>query len=414
MAEITFLGGGREVGRMGIIVDTGNERFLLDYGVNVENMDVPLKPELPPALLLSHTHLDHSGNVPALYAQGWKGRVYATPPTFEISNILLKDSLKVQKMKGMQPAYGLHDVSTLDRKGIDVHFGAPKRIGSSWVSFRDAGHVPGSSSILIESGGKRILYTGDIKFEDTLLMKGAFRNFSNIDVLITESTYSYKNHPPRMDVVKKIRERVMQTVQGGGIAIMPCFAVGRTQEMLLIVSELGFPIHIDGMGISATRASLMHPEFLKDRTRLRNAFGMAHKIRNNRQRENAMKRPGIIITTAGMLNGGPVHSYIKKLHDRPECAMILSGFQIPGTVGRTLLDTGRYIYEDVDVQPRMLVEFMDLSAHCGRDEIINFINEMRPKKTFLVHGERTEEFAKELLHMGFDACAPKNGDRFEV
>ena len=415
MVNISFLGGGMEVGRMGIVVDNGKQRLLMDYGVNVEAMSTPMQPEMPiDALLLSHSHLDHSGNVPSLYRQGWKGRVYATPATFDLSNMLLKDSIKVQKLKGFQPKYSHNDVATMNHRGINTHFGNTKKFKTADVTFHDAGHVPGSASILIETGGTRILYTGDIKFEETMLMKKAYDDFRNIDVLITETTYSYKNHPHRQETADRIREMIKHTVQRGGFAILPCFAVGRTQEMLLITAGLGIPVYVDGMGIGATRAALAHPESVKEHGRLREAFGNARKIRSHRQRKDALKSPGIIITTAGMLSGGPVHFYIQKLINNPSSKMILNGFMVPGTVGRTLLDTGRYVYEGFDQKPAMGVEFFDLSAHAGRDGIIDFIKKTNPTKTFLVHGERTEGFAKELKGMGFDASAPKNGDVAEI
>jgi len=415
MTEITLLGGSREVGRMGIVVDNGKQRLLMEYGVNVEHMDVPLKPEMPiEAVLLSHAHLDHSGNIPSLYSHGWRGRVYATPATFEISNMLLKDSLKVQKIKGIQPKYNHGDVAAMDHRGIDVRFGKTKHLKTADITFNNAGHVPGSASILIETEGKRILYTGDTKFEDTMLMSKAFSDFKDIDTLITESTYSYKNHPPRQETAKRIRDMIKTTIQGGGSVILPCFAVGRTQEMLLIVSDLGYPVYVDGMGIGATRYALMHPESIKDHARLNKAFGKANKIRTHQKRKEALRKPGIIITTAGMLNGGPVHFYLRKLMDRPDCTMIMNGFQVPGTVGRTLLDTGRYVFEGLDVKPKIRTEFMDLSAHCGRDNLIDFIKKVNPGKTVLVHGEHTEEFAKELGGLGINATAPSNGDKIKV
>jgi putative mRNA 3-end processing factor len=415
MIEITFLGGCQEVGRMGIVIDNGTQRFLLEYGVNVEHMDVPIHPEMPiHAIFLSHAHLDHSGHIPSLYRQGWNGRVYATPGTFEITNMLLKDSLKVQKIKGLQPKYSYGDIASMDHRGVDAHFRRIKHLKTADVTFNDAGHVPGSSSILIETEGKRILFTGDIKFEETLLMNEAFTDFQNIDILITEATYSYKNHPHREQTANKIRELVTRTLQGGGFAILPCFAVGRTQEMLLMVSDLGYPVYVDGMGIGATRYALMHPESVKDHGKLKEAFSRARKVRGHKHRKEAIKSPSIIITTAGMLNGGPVHFYLKKLMNDERSIMIISGFQVPGTVGRTLLDTGRYVYEGVDAKPKLKIEFLDLSAHCGRDGIINFIKKVKPKKTFLVHGERTVEFSKELNRMGFHTTAPKTGDKVRI
>jgi putative mRNA 3-end processing factor len=415
MTEITFLGGADEVGRMGVIIDSGRERFLLDYGVNVENMDVPLQPKMPiTALLLSHAHLDHSGNIPALYKGGWNGSVYATPTTFELCSLLLRDSLKVQKKKGLIPKYLMHDLAKMERMKKSVAFRKVINFKSASVKFYDAGHVPGSASILLETNGKRILYTGDIKFVSTELLKAADTGFDDIDIVICESTYSYKNHPDRKRLTDSLREKIQHTIYNNGIAVLPCFAVGRTQEMLSVVSNLGFPIFLDGMGIEATRRVLSHPESVRDYKKLRKAFKKARKIRRGAQRKNVIANPCIIITTAGMLSGGPVGFYIKKLHERGNCLLALSGFQVPGTVGRRLLDTGRYVHEGLDVKPKMKVEFMDLSAHCGRDGIINFLKKASPEKTFLVHGERTEEFAGELKGMGFDAHAPKNGEKIRV
>jgi len=400
---------------MGIVIDNSKQRFLLDYGVNVEHMDVPLQPEMPiDALFLSHAHLDHSGHIPSLYNQGWKGRVYATPTTFDIANMLLKDSLKVQKIKGLQAKYTHNDVATLNSRGINVNFGKAKHFKSADVTFHGAGHVPGSSSILIETEGKSILFTGDTKFEETMLMKKAFTNFHDIDALITESTYSYKNHPPRMETVNKMKDMITKTIQNGGSVILPSFAVGRTQEVLLVAAELEYPIFMDGMGIGSTRYTLQHPESVKDHNRLREAFGRARKVRSHNQRKDAIKNPGIIISTAGMLNGGPVHFYISKMIDRPECTMIMNGFMVPGTVGRTLLDTGRYVFEGKDQKPKMRIEFMDLSAHCGRDNLIKFIEKVNPGKTFLVHGERTQEFSKHLNTLDLNAYAPKNGEKIKI
>lgn len=415
MTEITFLGGAREVGRMGILVDSGRERFLLDYGVNVENMDVPLQPKMPiTALLLSHAHLDHSGNIPALYKLGWNGSVYATPATFELCSLLLRDSLKIQEKKGLIPKYLMHDLAKMERIRKNVVFRKMVNFKSANVEFCDAGHVPGSASILLETNGKRILYTGDIKFVNTELMKAADTNLGDIDVVICESTYSYKNHPDRKELTDSLKKKIQYTVYNNGIAVLPCFAIGRTQEMLSIVSDLGFPVFMDGMGIEATRRVLSHPESVRNHKKLRKAFKRARKIRGGTQRKNVIANPCIVITTAGMLNGGPVGFYIKKLHERENCTLTLSGFQVPGTVGRYLLDTGRYVNEGLDIKPKMKVEFMDLSAHCGRDGIINFLKKVNPEKVFLVHGERVEGFARELKGMGFDTYAPKNGEKVIV
>jgi putative mRNA 3-end processing factor len=337
-----------------------------------------------------------------------------TTTTADLCDILLKDSMKVMKLRGLEPSYSAHDLNLMYGFTKIHRFGELFRVGRSELRFFDAGHVPGSAGTLIETHGKKIFYTGDVKFDETRLMKAADTSFNEINTLICESTYSYKDHPDRKRVEDSLKELIQYTYYNNGIVLLPSFAVGRTQEILLIISELGLPIYLDGMGIDATKRILQNQKGCRSHEKLKKAFGAAKKIKKQKQRIEALRNPCVVITTAGMLSGGPVHNYIQKIHGREDCTMILSGFQVPGTVGRTLLDTGRYVREDLDVKPKMRTEFMDFSAHCGRTELIDFIKKSNPENVFLVHGERTEEFAKELREMGFNAFGPKNGDRFSL
>jgi len=415
MVTITCLGGGKEVGRASIKVSAKEEKFLLDYGIEVQDMKVPLDPGKDiTSVFLSHAHLDHSGYIPNLYKKGYNGKVYATPVTFGLAGLLLRDSIKVQGKKGLQPQFLLDHVKKMERLKAAINTGKDIRFKKSTVKLFNAGHVPGSCSTLIEADGKKVLYTGDIKFTSTSLTKGAFDNYRNIDVLVTESTYSYRNHPNRKELLDSLRELAQKTVYKNGILLLPAFAVGRTQELLTVLYDLGFKTYMDGMGIEATRVMLSHPKSIRDPKRLAKAFGAAHKIKNFRQRTDVVKNPCVIITTAGMLNGGPISYYIKKLHKRSDCALVMSGYQVDGTVGRRLLDTGIYMNEGINVKPKMDVSFLDLSAHCGRDSLLKFIRKVKPKKVVLVHGDRTGEFALELKGMGFDAYAPSNGDSIEA
>jgi putative mRNA 3-end processing factor len=414
MTALTFLGGAREVGRLSVLLE-GSERFLLDYGYEVQDGTVPIQPRLPlDGVFVSHAHIDHSGQVPELYKRGYNGSVYATPATFDLIGMLLRDSIKVQEKQGKEPHFLREHIRMMEGKRHELNFGKPVRIGSSSVTLRSAGHIPGSAMTLIETQGKRILFTGDVKLSDTALMDKAFTAYKDIDILITETTYSYKNHPPRDKLIDRLREISQETIYQNGILVLPAFAVGRTQELLLVTYDLGFEVWLDGMGIDATNRILSHPESFRDEKTLRKAFSRAHKVRGPADRKKAIQKPGIIITTAGMMNGGPVGYYMKHLHSREDCFLLLTGFQVPGTVGRKLVDTGRYIAEGLDVKPRMGMEMLDLSAHCGRDNLIRFIKKISPKKTFLVHGEFTEDFAKELNGMGLDVAAPENGDRVEL
>lgn len=416
MIDIRILGAGKEVGRSAIHVDTGSEKFLMDYGIEVQDGNVPISPKLDlTAVLLSHTHVDHCGMLPELYKRGYEGSVLALPVTFDLADILLHDSIKVQEKKGQVPHFMAHDIKKMLRLRKEVRYKEVISYGRSTVEFRDAGHVPGSASIIIESGGKRILYTGDIKFIDTSLMKGADMSMKDIDIIVSESTYSYGNHPDRNRLIDKLREIVQETFYQNGTTILPCFAIGRTQELLTILQDLGVPMVVDGMGIEATEEMLNNPDSLKEPRKLQKAFSMAKKIRKRRDREEVLQQPHAIMTTAGMMNGGPVGTYVKKLHDRPDCSLILTGYQVEGTVGRMLMDTGRYKNEGINVKLKNRFEFMDFSAHTDRNHLISFYRKLNPEKIILVHGDhRIEEFAKELGGMGFDAVAPENGEKVKI
>jgi putative mRNA 3-end processing factor len=412
LPEITVLGGGREVGRLSVLLETGKERFLLDHGIEVQNFGIPLRHSVPiDAVLLSHAQLDHSGYVPGLYKNGYKGGVYGTGVTFDLCSMLLRDSLKVQDRNRVEPIYMKHDIKDMELKKKAVEIGRKEHIGSSLVEVHSSGHIPGSASYIINSGGRRVMFTGDINFVDTQLMEGAENAYNDIDMLVTEATYSHRNHPERKAAEDRLREIAQETVYNNGILLLPTFAVGRTQELLLIMHDLGFPIYLDGMGIQASEIIMSCPESVSNPERLRKAFGKAHKISKSSQREAILSKPCIVITTAGMMNGGPIGYYIKRLHKRENCRLVITGYQVDGTVGKRLLDTGRYVNEGLDIKPRMGIEQIDFSAHTDHDHLIEFFQKTNPGKIALVHGDRTPEFAQELKGMGFDAYAPANGDR---
>jgi len=414
MVTVTGLGSFQEVGRSAILVE-GTNRFLLDYGISVQDMSIPIQP--PPkldGLLLSHAHLDHCGLIPELHKRGFQGKTYATPATLEMTGVMLRDALKVQQKRGIRSHFGPHDIEKMESLVVPVRFNKPIRFSQAEVTFYNAGHVPGSAMTLVEMDGKRILYTGDAKFVDTELMVGAHTDFRDIDLLICESTYTQKDHPDRKELAKELLTHVIEVVNNNGIVLLPCFASGRTQELLQILSDLDVPLYLDGMGKTITSIVLKHPDSIRNHKKLKRAFGKARKIQKHFERFKLLGKPCAVITTAGMLNGGPISHYIKKLHKKETSSLYISGFQVEGTVGRHLRDTGRYVNEGLNVKPAMQIMFRDWSAHCGRTEILDFIKKISPKKTIFNHGGLTQEFAKEVSGMGFPAIAPKNGEKVDV
>ncbi len=416
MIDIRVLGSGREVGRSAILLDTGSEKFMFDYGIEVQESDVPITPPLNlDGVFISHAHLDHSGLIPQLYSMGFEGLTFMTSATKTISYELLKDSLHVQKRKGMKPQYLPIHINQMEENSETLENGEDVTIGKSKIGFESSGHIPGGSQIILESQKQKILYTGDVKFIDTELMKGAETNFENINTIISESTYSYADHPDRKELEDRLRTIAQDTLYDDGILLLPSFAVGRTQELLLILKDLGFPVIMDGMGISITEKTLMHPDSIRDAKGLSEAFSRAGKARRDSQRASVLQSPHIIITTSGMMNGGPVGYYMKHLHKRKDCAIVQTGFQVEGTVGRVFKDTGRYVNEGIDINSQMNYEFLDFSAHTDRSHLIDFYKKLNPEKIILVHGEFTEDFARELKeNHGFIAFAPSNGETITV
>lgn len=402
------------------------EKILLDYGIKLNNVpegeteEPPSLPEKPSlnldAVLITHAHLDHSGLAPSLYNRGYFGKIYATATTFDLMNILLRDSIKLAKLKAHPQHFYRKDLRKMRDNSQRITYGQAFPIGKTSVITFDAGHIPGSSSFYLNSGNKKILYTGDINSIDTQLINGLNLNYPDVDVLITESTYSERNHAPREEIESELVSRVKETLNMNGIAMIPAFAVGRSQEMLLILEKYGIesPIYLDGMAKDATKIILSYPEFLKYPKRMKKAYHNVKTVSSNKRRREILKNPCVIVTTSGMLTGGPIAFYLKKLHTQKNCSLTLTGYQVEGTPGRKLLKTGKYPLDSRELKVKCSYEKLDFSSHSGRDELFEFIDGINPDEVFCIHGDETRKFARELQEQGFDAKAPKNGEEYEL
>jgi putative mRNA 3-end processing factor len=411
--KLEFLGAMGCVGASGILVEENNDRIVLDYGTKIREIPpkFPLPVEKPKAVLLSHAHLDHCGASPLLVKK-YSTPIYALDVTKELTELLLEDSIKVSREEGVELPFNEFDVRQTIKNFVLVDYNKPFKIGNFQITYFDAGHIPGSAMIFVESKDTNLLYTGDINDINTRLLEKCEEDLPKIKNLIIDSTYSDREHPDRKREEKELVKMIEETISDNHPAIVAAFAVGRAQEILLILAKHGisYPLFMDGMAKKATTIINRYKKYLREPEDLEEALKLVTYVKG-RMRRRLVMEAACIITTSGMLTGGPVVKYIEKLYKKEKASLILTGWQIEGTPGRILLETGRFIHENLDLEVKMRVKRFDFSAHAGRKGLFEFVKKLNPEKVFCVHGDHTEEFAEELRREGFDAVAPLANNR---
>lgn len=420
--RIGVYGAGREVGRSAILVEASKTRVLLDYGVKITETvpEFPLPFEgLVDGIIVSHAHLDHTGYVPH-YFQESEANVFMTPPTKDLSLLLWKDMIKVAKRKEIEPPYAMKDIKEAESFTVtyDYYEMVPVTSETSF-EFYDAGHIPGSAFTKLYTPEGKILYTGDFKIEATRLHNGADLTGIEADVLIMESTYADEDHPPRKLLEQRFVESVKETLDEGGFVILPVFAVGRAQEMvdILVSNGVDAPIWFDGMAREATKIILRYPEYIANPGRLKRIMRKVHWIRTSADRKRALEEPGVIVTTAGMMQGGPVIFYTTALRNDPKSKVIFTGYLVEDTPGRRLLEEGVFEADGYEFKTELKVERYDFSAHAGRSELFEIVRRVNPSHVVVVHGdeENAIRLAEELNEQeGVKAFAPKLGERIDI
>lgn len=415
--KIHVLGGGREVGCNAFLVEGSDRNVMLDFGVDVSHNRPPIMPSIKvDDLFLCHGHLDHVGSAAELYRKT-KCNVYGTAATRDQTRLLLRDSLKLARIKGLQKNFTASDASNLDKNWKRIKYGQTIKLSkNAKATVFNAGHIPGSAGILLEIDGKKILYTSDFKTEPTRLVDGANMDIKGLDVLIMENTYSNRDHPKRAEIEKEFFDTVKKTVEQGGTALIPSFAI-RAPELLLVLDKFkpNFPIYLDGMAKAATDIAVDNKDSVSDPKALKKAVQNVTFIHSHEFRKLALKKPAAIVSTGGCLDGGPAVHYIRHIYSNENSSLILTGFQIPGTTGRYLVDTGRFVNEELDLKLKMPMYHFDFSAHAGRTELLKFVQKLRPQKILCIHGDHSQRFATELKgRFSADAIAPKNGDIVKV
>ena len=402
--EIKFLGGASQVGRLGMLLHRGTQMLLFDYGL------LPSRPpqypiEAPPvdAMLLSHAHLDHSGMIPWLTA-AYDIEVYGTPPTLEVADLLLEDSLKVANNEGFRSAFDEEDIIRARELFRPFEFRDTLDIGGLEILTHSAGHIPGATMYEVNAE-KTILFSGDIHTLNSDLVIGA--KPVKCDILVLESTYAGRQHLPREQVQKDFLRKVRAVRQRGGMAVVPAFAVGRTQDILLTLARERFDMWLDGMGKTVNSIYVNYPGYVRSVGKLRSAMQRTRLISGRLGMEKAI-RGEVIVTTSGMLDGGPVLSVIEKIREDKNSAILLTGYQVEGTNGRRLLEKGSVDLYGVEVFPKCEVAKFDFSAHAGHDDLVRFVEACDPEKVVLMHGDNRQLLADAI--QGREVLMPKEDE----
>ncbi len=429
---VTFYGAAGEVGRSCIMVESGRTRLILDAGIKLgETEEHPVIDDSMlkniDAVILSHAHMDHSSYLPHFFSNGYNGPVYATKPTFELIDIMMKDYLQISNPKHVTK----EGMERLPKHYRPEEYFTEFRIRDIKVRLLPAGHILGSAMVELDDGKSRLIYTGDVNLRSTKLLDPAYTKNLRDDTLITESTYGGKDDvfPPEGEVMGKMAASIKETVNSGGKVIIPCLAVGRAQEILFTLDDYvrsgvipKVPIYVDGMIGRVLRIYRRNARYckesIKQRVKTNNNDPFTSKnfaiVGSKQERNRILKSDGacIVVTTSGMLKGGPVIRYMEKFAGDSNNKVILVSYQAEDTPGRQLLNGAREIEfgdEKLKIKINMKVEYFHLSAHADRPQLLSLIGRVHGLKTvFVEHGE--ENKSKEL----YDALKGKYDTRLPV
>ncbi len=424
--RVTSLGGCKEVGRSCFLLSTPESKVMIDCGVNVgsdEHMSPYLYvPEIQPfdeidAVVLTHAHLDHQGLVPLLYRYGYRGPVYCTSPTRDMMILLQLDYIDVAAKEGKKIPYGSADVRNGLLHTIALDYEEVTDIAPDIkLTFHNAGHIIGSavSHFHVGDGLHNVVFTGDFKYGPTRLFDPAVNKFPRVETVITESTYGASNaiQPPLKEAEKNLQNIVKNTINNGGIVLVPAFAVGRSQEVMIVLEDAirkgiigDVPVYLDGMIWEATAIHATYPEYLNNNLRKlifqkgQNPFlAKCFKPVDSSDLRNKIitnKEPCVILSTSGMMNAGPVMEYFKAFAPDEKNTLVFVGYQADGTLGRRIQKGWKEIplttngMTDV-IQMNMNVEIVDgFSGHSDRRQLMDFFKKMKPQpeRIFTEHGE---------------------------
>ena len=422
--RLTFLGAAGEVTGSCYLVDTGEVRFLIECGMfqggrsaEAKNRRFGFDPREIAFVLLSHAHIDHSGLLPRLVAEGFKGAVYATQATCDLLGVMLPDSGHLQEKEaewsGRAPLYTAAQAQVVLHQLVPVAYDAEfKPHASLSCTLRDAGHILGSAIVEIRLGGKKLVFSGDLGQPGHPIVSDP-TPIADTDVLLVESTYGNRDHKTLVQTLDELAYAVNDTLASRqGNVLIPAFAVGRTQDVLHFIGELQragrlppkMEVYVDSpMALAATRITLKYAS-LPPIERLHFTEDLAES-----KQINSIRSGAVIISASGMCEGGRIRHHLRWNLPRRECAIVFAGFQAAGTLGRRIVDGAesvRLFGESFPVRAKVFT-IGGLSAHADRSALLGWLAAFRrpPGKTWVVHGEPLAAFSLRdaLLERGWAA-----------
>ncbi len=447
--RLTYLGGARQVGRSCIFLQTPESRILMDCGINVASNEEPYPfldaPEFNihdlDAVIISHSHIDHSGFVPYLFKYGYRGPVYCTAPTRDVMCLLMLDAIKIAKGENREALYDTEDIKEMVKHTICLDWEEVTDITPDVrLTFYNSGHILGSSMVHLHVGNglHNLLYTGDMKYGRSILLDPAHTLFPRLETLMIESTYGGRTNvmPPQQEQDVLLCNIIKETIQRGGKVLMPVLGSGRAQDMILLIEQIvragelsaDIPVFIDGMVWDITAIHTAYPEFLNRNIRKLifhkddNPFlsPIFKRVGSQKERTQVIEesKPCVILATSGMLVGGPSVEYLRALADNPRNTLIFSCYLPEGSLGHRILHGEREIIfktgTKTEVVPvKMEVLKVEITDHSDRKQLMNFIFKCspRPKKVVINHGENSRilDLASSIHKQGkIETVAPKN------
>ena len=417
MVTLSFMGGTHKVGGNAVLVKSKEANILLEYGV---------KPGTPPefpghvrardidGIILGHAHLDHSGGIPLFYLSE-KKPFFATRTTSELVKILIKDMIK---LNSYYLPFEYLELDKMMNNRVDVNYGQKVKLKDAEFQLMNAGHIPGSAMVDLTVNGKKILYTSDFNTIQTRLCHAAKVPRKRYDAVIIESTYAMHEHPERKQLEIDFMKDVKETLNQGGKVFIPAFAVGRSHEMVSIVRAHKFDGYmlLDGMARAVNQVMLENPDSVRTPQTYAKAMSKVHEIRGWRDRRQAVKRAEVVVAPSGMLQGGTAMFYMEQLALDSRNSVFVVSFQVPGTGGARLLETGMFKIKDRMQKVNAKVKHFDFSSHSGKTPLQNFLKGLKGKPdVYVIHGEEEScDFLAEWVRdeLDLNGVAPKQDEEF--